>query len=124
MMISFAFEAGASSHSSKVGCLVAALAGAIDQRVDGGGAVAALAAHHQRGLAGEGRELHLAVDAFGDVPRERRLAGAGIAEQAEHLRRAAFAGLGLQPVGDGFQRSVLMRREGGHVSVFGTGCVG
>ena len=94
--------------------LDAALARAIDQRVDGGGAVAALVAHHQRRLAGEGRELHAAVDAVGDVPRQRGLAGAGIAEQAEHRRRAVLAGLGLEPIGHGFQRRILVRREGGH----------
>ena len=87
---------------------------AIDQRVDGGGVVATLVAHHQRRLAGEGREFHLAIDAVGDVPRQRGLAGAGIAEQAEDGRRAVLAGLGLQPVGNGLQRGILMRRKGGH----------
>ena len=33
----------------------------------------------------------------GDVPGERGLAGAGIAEQPEDLRRAVRAGLGLEP---------------------------
>ncbi len=32
--------------------------------------------------------MHLAVDALGDVARQRRLAGAGIAEQTEYLRFA------------------------------------
>ena len=75
---------------------------------------AALAAHDQRGLAGEGREQHLAVDALGDVPRERGLAGARIAEQAEQLRRAARAGLGFQPVGNRVERLILLRGEYGH----------
>ena len=66
--------------------LLAALARPVDQAVDGGGAVAALAAHHAGGLAGEGREQNLAVDALGDVLGERGLAGAGIAEQAEDRR--------------------------------------
>ena len=43
-----------------------------------------LPAHHARCLAGEGGELHLAVDMLGDVLGERGLAGAGIAEQAEN----------------------------------------
>ncbi len=91
MMMSFAFEAGASFHSSKLGCLLVALERLVDQAVDGGGAVAALAAHHAGGLAGEGREQHLAVDPLGDVLGERGLAGAGIAEQPEDrgARRAA-----------------------------------
>ena len=38
------------------------------------------------------------------------------AEQAEHRRRSVPAGLGFQPVGDGFERGILMRREGGHGS--------
>jgi hypothetical protein len=45
--------------------------------------VATLVAHDERRLAGEGREFHLAIDAFGDVPRQGGLAGSGIAEQAE-----------------------------------------
>jgi hypothetical protein len=50
---------------------------------------AALAAHHQRGLAGERRVFHLAVDMRREMPRERGLAGAGIAEQTKQLRRPA-----------------------------------
>ena len=46
---------------------LAALSRAVDQAVDGGGAVAALAAHHARRLAGEGGELHLAVDMLGEM---------------------------------------------------------
>jgi hypothetical protein len=68
----------------------------------------------QRRLAGESREFHLAVDAVRNVARQRGLAGAGIAEQAEDRRRAAFAGLCFQPIGDGLQRGILMRRKGGH----------
>ena len=94
--------------------LLAALARAIDQAVDRGRAAAALAAHHQRGLAGEGRVLHLAVDMRREVPRERGLAGAGIAEQAEELRRAALARLVAEPARDRLQRGVLMGREVGH----------
>src|SRR5262249_50286941 len=56
----------------------------------------------------------LAVDGVGDMPRQRGLAGAGIAEQAEHLRRGVLAGLRLQPVADGFQRGILMRGKGRH----------
>jgi hypothetical protein len=87
----------------------AALARAIDQAVNRGGAGAALAAHHHGGLAGEGRELHLALDSFGDGSRQRGLTGAGIAEQAENRRRAACARLCLQPTGDRAQGCVLMR---------------
>ena len=76
--------------------------------MDGGGAGAALAAHDERGLAGEGGEMHLAVDAVGDVPGERGLAGAGIAEQAKHLARTARARLFLEPIGDGLERGILM----------------
>ena len=98
----------------KTRLLDAEFLGAVDQRMNGRGAVAALVAHHQRRLAGEGGELHLAGDALGDVARQRGLAGAGKAEQPEHRRRAGAAGLGLQPIGDGFQRGILMRGEGGH----------
>ena len=111
MMISSALEAGASSHRSKRGDFLAALARPVDQRVDGGGAAAALAAHHRGRLAGEGGELHLAVGVLGQMAGERGLAGAGIAEQAEHLRRAVGAGLVLEPVGDGVERGVLMGGE-------------
>src|ERR1700687_2697505 len=90
-----------------------------------GGVVAALVAHHQRRLAGEGGEFHLAIDAVGDVARQRGLAGAGIAEQPEHRRRAVLAGLCLQPVGNGLQRGILMRRKGCHVKIsWGLGCGG
>ena len=65
----------------------------------------------------EGRELHLAIDPVGDMPRQCRFAGAGIAEQPEHRRRAVLAGLGLEPVGNGFQRGILVRRKDGHVKI-------
>ncbi len=94
--------------------LLAGFAGAVDQRVNGGGTVAAPAAHHQRGFAGERGVFHVAVDTVGDVPGQGGLAGAGITEQAEHLRCAAFARLGLDPVGHGVQRSILVRSECGH----------
>ena len=87
---------------------------AVDQRVDGGGVVATLVAHHQRRLAGEGRKLYLAIDAVCDVTRQRGLAGSGIAEQPEHGWGAVLAGLGLEPFGNGLQRGILMRRKGGH----------
>src|SRR5690606_12807215 len=75
----------------------------VDERVDGRGALAAVLAHDQRGLAGEGRVFHRA-HALGEVARQRRLAGAGPAEQAEDLR----AGLVLEPGGNGEQRRVLL----------------
>ena len=78
----------------------------VDQRMDGARIGGALRAQHLRGLAGEGGELHLPVDMLGEIARQRRLAGAGIAEQAEHLRPP-----GLQPSRDGLQRVVLLRRE-------------
>ena len=110
----FGFRGGSIVPQFEARLLDAGFARAVDQRVDGGGVVATLVAHHQRRLAGEGGILHLAIDAFGDVPRQRGLAGAGIAEQAEDGRRAVPAGLGLQPVGNGLQRGILMRRERGH----------
>jgi hypothetical protein len=77
MTMSLALEAGASSQCP------------VDQAVDGGGAGATLAAHDTRGLAGEGREQDLAVDALGEVLGERRLARSGIAEEAEDRGAAA-----------------------------------
>ena len=47
--------------------------------------------------------VYPAVDMFGEIARQRRLAGAGIAEQPEQLRLA-----GLQPAGDRLQRLVLL----------------
>ena len=93
---------------------LAAFAGLVDQAVNGGGAFAALAAHHQRGLAGEGGEQNLAVDRLGEVPRQRGLAGAGVAEQPEGLGRAALPGLGLKPGRDRLEGGVLMRSKDGH----------
>ena len=93
--------------------LLAALARPVDQAMDRARAGAALAAHHHRGLAGEGGEMHLAVDALGDVAGERGLAGAGIAEQPEYLARAA-RGLFYQPIGNRLERGILMRRENRH----------
>ena len=86
---------------------LAALARAVDQAVDGGGAAAALAAHHRGRLAGEGGELHLAVGLVGQMLGERGLAGAGIAEQAEDLVAAVRARLGFEPIGHGFERLIL-----------------
>ena len=92
--------------------LLATLARAVNERMDGGGAVAALAAHYGCRLAGEGGELHLAVDMLGEMAGERGLAGAGIAKQAEHLARVAVrTRLILQPGGDRLQRGVLMGGE-------------
>ena len=63
-------------------------------------------------LSGEGPEGDLAVGVLGDLLGEGGLAGAGIAEQAEHLRLAA-----LQPGRDGLERRVLLRGPG-HGAVF------
>src|SRR5690606_14316799 len=57
-------------------------------------------------LAGKGSELHIPVHMFGEMTGERRLAGTGIAEEAEYLRPAT-----LQPTGNGFQGLVLLRRK-------------
>src|SRR6201999_3318511 len=92
----------------------AALARSVDQRMDGRGAVAALAAHHRGGLAGEGREFHFAVDRFRDVLGEGGLAGPGVAEQAKHLRGAVLARPGLEPGGDGAKRGILLRGKDSH----------
>ena len=77
----------------------------VDQAVDGARALAAFRAQHQRRLAGVGGKAHLAVGVFGELSRERRLAGAGVAEQPEDLRLAA-----LQPGGDGLEGVLLLRR--------------
>ncbi len=66
---------------------------------------ATLGTHHERGLARESRKGDRAIDILGDFLGERGLAGAGIPEEPEQLRLAAF-----QPRGDGFQRRVLLRR--------------
>ena len=52
-----------------------------------------------------------AVDILGNVPGERGLAGAGIAEQAEELRRAS-----LQPIGHGGERLFQSLPQGGDVA--------
>ena len=82
-----------------------ALARPVDERVDGGRAGAALGAHHQRRLAGEGGEGRVAARAFGDVAGERRLADPGIAEQPEDLRLAR-----LEPTADRVDRLRLLGR--------------
>jgi len=88
MTMSLALEAGASSHSSKLG-VSSPRSRPVDQAVDGAGAGATLAAHDARRLAGEGREQDLAVDALGEVLGERRLARSGIAEEAKDRGAAA-----------------------------------
>ena len=85
MMMSFGLGGGRLVPQIETRDLLAALARAVDQLVDGRGAVAAFAAHHARRLAGEGGELHLAVGVVGEMLGERGLAGAGVAEQAKHL---------------------------------------
>ena len=82
-----------------------ALARPVDERMDRGRAGAALGAHHQRGLAGEGGEGGVAARAFGDMAGERRLADPGIAEQAEDLRLAL-----LEPAADRVDRLRLLGR--------------
>ena len=82
-----------------------AFAGAVNQGVDGRSAGAALRAHHQRRLAGEGGEGRFALRGFGDVPRQRRLADPGVAEQPKHLRLAR-----LEPSPDRVERVRLLGR--------------
>ena len=95
----------------------------IDQRMDRAGIDRALRAQHLRRLAGEGGELHLPVDMFGEIARQRRLAGAGIAEQAEDLRPAR-----LQPARHRLQRFILLRGEfhgsGGRIRGCGASAAG
>ena len=76
----------------------------VDQRVQRARIGAAAVAHHLRGLAGEGGEEHLAAAIVGDLLRQRRLARAGKAEEAEDLRHRR-----LQPARDGEKRGVLLR---------------
>ena len=97
--------AAASRLMTKDGLLLLDRLRPVDQAVDGGRAVAALAAQHVGGLAGEGAEGDLAVDALGEVAGERGLARAGIAEQAEDLRPPAFSQAGTR-----LKRLVLLRR--------------
>ena len=78
---------------------------AVDQAVDRRGLGAALLAQDEGGLAREGREQDVAVDRLGDVAGERRLAGAGIAEQAEDRPVRLF-----EPAGDGPHGAVLLGR--------------
>ena len=66
---------------------------------------AAVGAHHHRRLAGEGGEGGFARRALRDMPGERRLADAGVAEQPEHLRLAVF-----QPLADPVDRLGLLAR--------------
>ena len=63
---------------------------AVDQRMERAGVGAAAVAHDLRGLAGEGGEEHVAVGVVGDVPRQHRLAGAGVAEEAKDLLARGF----------------------------------
>src|SRR5262249_13623378 len=89
----------------------AAFARLVDQAVDGGGAVATLAAHHARRLAGEGRKQDLAVDVLGEMLGERRLAGSGITEEAKDRRAPAR---GFEPIRSRGQGGILVRREDRH----------
>jgi hypothetical protein len=66
----------------------------------------------QRRLAGEGAEHDRAIDAFGDMAGERRLAGPGIAEQAKQLRARLF-----QPGGDGGEGALLLAGPDGHEGI-------
>ena len=108
MTTSSAFETGPGAVEGEGRPSLLGLLAAIDQAVDRRGVVAALRPHHRGGLAREGAEDDIALDIVGDPARQGGLAGAGIAEQAEHLRTA-----GLAPLGDGFERRVLLGREPG-----------
>ena len=87
------------------------LGDAIDERVDGGGG-RPLAGHHQRGLAGEGREQHAAgriaiachgIEAKrGDGRRgDGTFSRSGIPEQPEHLLLAAAMAVPIDDGGNG-----------------------
>src|SRR5690606_23781080 len=78
----------------------------VDQRVDRARIDRALGAQHLRRLSGERGKLHLPVHMLCEVARQRRLAGAGIAEQPENLRLA-----GLEPARNRLQRLILLRGE-------------
>ena len=84
---------------------ILAFARPVDQRMDCRRAGATLRTHHQRRLAGEGGEGGLARRRFGEMAGERRLADAGVAEQAEHLRFAR-----LEPASDLVERARLFAR--------------
>ncbi len=78
--------------------------GAVDHRVDGGCVGATLRAKHESSLARISAECDVAIDAFGDMARQRRLSRAGISEQPEEWLLAP-----AKPIGDGLQGSVLLR---------------
>jgi hypothetical protein len=80
---------------------------AVDHRVNRRGIGAAFGAQHERGLARVGTEGHIAIHVLGDVLGEGRLARTGIAEETEHRMIPA-----AEPVGDGFEGSILLRRPG------------
>src|SRR5262249_59905724 len=100
----------------------AALARPIDQAVDGRGASATFAAHDGGGLAGEGGEFYVAVGFIRDMPCEGGFPGAGVTEQAEDLRGPVQARCGPEPIGDGFESVLLVRRELGHWPQSHKGC--
>ena len=69
--------------------LGAAFAGAIDEAVNGRGAVAAFGAHDEGCFSGECREADVSVKTLSDVFRERRLAETGWPVQQDVVRRLA-----------------------------------
>ena len=79
----------------------------VDHAVDRARVAAPLGAHHERGLAGECAERDLAVHMVREMARERRLARAREAEQAEDLR---LAGIG-KPARHLFESAILRRGE-------------
>ena len=83
---------------------------AIDEAVNRARVLAALGAHDERRLAGEGCEGDVALDMFGKMPRERRFARSGVSEQPKHLPRAGR----FKPARDGGQRLILFGRPDGH----------
>ena len=97
MMTRLDFVTALSSLRTKVSSSRIGLPQPVDQAVDRARFLAALGTQNERSLAGERREGDAAVAILGDFLGERGLAGAGIAEEPEQLRLAAF-----QPFRDGF----------------------
>ncbi len=83
------------------------LLGPVDQRMDRARVGTAARLHDQRRLAGVGGEDDVALDAFRQMARQRRLARAGVAEETEHLPLAPAR---LQPTADLVERARLFGR--------------
>ena len=76
---------------------------AVDHRMNRRSVRAALGAENERSLSRIGAERDIAIDSFGNVPRECRLPRSGISKQPEQW----LVGI-AKPIADGFQRGVLL----------------